>query len=136
MGRSDSGSASGVDGSDEHPVHDHGPQEVEQHPETRLRGALTATYGYFRRNHQLLANVYRDAELPAVASNMAGWVEMLAALAVVLNIGWTGGNARIRAAALGHSLDFNAWRSLALTQGLSDAEAVDTMTRFVKAVAD
>lgn len=103
-------------------------------PEMRLRTALTTMYGYYRRNHQLLANNYRDAELPAVATRMAGWAEMLAASVAVLGLGWAGGNSRIRAAALGHSLDFSAWQSLTRTQGLSDAEAVDAMIAFVKAV--
>ena len=103
-------------------------------PEKRLRAALTATYGYYRRNHGLLANAYRDAELPAVAARMAGWAEMLAALAAVLDIGWNPGNAKMRTAALGHALDFSTWRSLAQTQGLSDAEAVDAMIAFVKTV--
>jgi AcrR family transcriptional regulator len=104
-------------------------------PESRLRAALTSMYGYYRRNHQLLANSYRDAELPAVAARMVGWAEMLTASVAVLDAGWTGGDARIRSAALGHSLDFGTWRSLAQTQGLSDAEAIDVMIAFVKSVA-
>lgn len=103
-------------------------------PETRLRAALTTTYGYYRRNHQLLANAYRDAELPAVAARLAQSAEVQAVAVAVLDAGWSGGDARIRVAALGHSLDFSAWQSLTRTQGLSDAEAVDAMIAFVKAV--
>jgi AcrR family transcriptional regulator len=104
-------------------------------PEKRLRAALTATYGYYRRNQQLLTNLRRDAELPAVAARLARSAEMQVVSVGVLDVGWTEGDARIRAAALGHSLDFSAWQSLTRTQGLSDAEAVDAMIAFVKAVA-
>lgn len=104
-------------------------------PESRLRAALTTTYGYYRRNQQLLTNVYRDAEMPAVATRLAQSAEMQIVSVAILDAGWTGGDARIRAAALGHSLDFNAWQSLTRTQGLSDAEAIDVMIALVKSVS-
>lgn len=104
-------------------------------PESRLRAALTTTYGYYRRNQQLLTNVYRDAEMPAVATRLAQSAEMQIVSVAILDAGWTGGDARIRATALGHSLDFNAWQSLTRTQGLSDAEAIDVMIALVKSVS-
>ncbi len=103
-------------------------------PELRLRTALTTTYGYYRRNHQLLANLFRDAELPAVATRLARNAEAQVVSVAVLDVGWNGGNSRLRAAALGHSLDFGAWQSLTGKQGLSDAEAVEAMIAFVIAV--
>ncbi len=104
-------------------------------PEMRARTALTAAYGYYRRNHQLLANLYRDAEMPAVAAGLARRAEMLTASVRVLEVGWTGGSDRIHAAMLGHTLDFGTWQSLTQTQGLSDAEAIDAMIGLVKSVA-
>ena len=96
-------------------------------------GGLTTTYGDYRRNHQLLTNVFRDAELPGVATRLAHSAQIQ--VVSVLDVGWTGSDARIRAAALGHSLDFSARQSLTRIQGLSDAEAGDAMIAFVKAVA-
>jgi AcrR family transcriptional regulator len=100
-------------------------------PETRLRTALTDAYGYYHRNHQLLANLYRDAELPPVAAGLARRAQLLAACVDVLDAGW--GNAdRVRTAALGHALDFGTWQSLTQTQGLTDDEAIEAMLSFVK----
>ena len=104
-------------------------------PETRLRAALTSTYGYYRRNHQLLTNVYRDAELPAVATRLAHSAKLQAVSVAVLNAGWIGAKDRMRAAVIGHALDYSTWQSLAQTQGLSDAEAIEAMTVLVKVVA-
>jgi AcrR family transcriptional regulator len=104
-------------------------------PQIRLRTALTAIYGYCRRNHQLLANLYRDAELPAVAAGLARRAALLAMCVKVLDVGWSGAD-RMRGAALGHALDFGTWQSLTQTQGLSDDEAIDAMVRFVKIAAE
>lgn len=104
-------------------------------PEPRLRVALTTTYGYYRRNHQLLANAYRDAELPAVATRMAQNAAMQVVTVSILAAGWTGADDRMRAALIGHALDFSTWQSLAQTQGLSDAEAIDAMIGLVKAAS-
>jgi AcrR family transcriptional regulator len=104
-------------------------------PEIRLRTALTAVYGYCRRNHQLLANLYRDAELPPVAAGLARRAQLLAKCIEVLDVGW-GGADRLRRAALGHALDFGTWQSLTQTQGLSDDEAIDAMIRFVRMAAE
>ena len=37
-------------------------------------------------------------------------------------------------AAIGHALEFETWRSLVRRQGLSQAQAVDVMLRFVASV--
>jgi AcrR family transcriptional regulator len=103
-------------------------------PETRLRTALGAVYGYCRRNHQLLANLYRDAELPPVTAGLARRAALLAKCVEILEVGWNGSH-RMTAAALGHALDFRTWESLTRTQGLSDDEAIEVMIRFVKVTA-
>jgi AcrR family transcriptional regulator len=104
-------------------------------PETRLRTALATVYGYCRRNHQLLANLYRDAELPPVAAGLARRAQLLAKCVDVLAVGWGQVN-QMRVAALGHALDFGTWQSLTQTQRLSDDDAIDAMVRFVKVAAD
>jgi AcrR family transcriptional regulator len=105
-------------------------------PETRLRVALGELYAYHRRNHQLLANLYRDAHIAAVAAGLARRAAMLARGAAVLEIGWTTAGVKathLTAAVLAHALDFGAWQSL--TRQLSDAEAIDVMVQLVKSVA-
>jgi hypothetical protein len=39
------------------------------------------------------------------------------------------------AAAIGHALRFDTWRSLAHVEGLDDAEAADLMVAFARAAA-
>lgn len=103
-------------------------------PEARLRAALTATYQYYRRNQRLLANIHRDAELPAVAKRLAHNDEMLRVSVAVLCAGWSGADDRMLVAVIGHALDFSTWQSLAQTRGLSDAEATAAMTVLVKGI--
>jgi AcrR family transcriptional regulator len=107
-------------------------------PEIRLRTALQELYGYCRRNHQLLANLYRDAELPPVAAGLARRAAMLAHGATLLVEGW--GNPalppnRFVSVAVSHAMQFSTWQSLTQTGGLSDSEAIEAMVRFVRSVA-
>ena len=103
-------------------------------PRDRLQTALAQLYGYYRRNQQLLSNLYRDAELPVVAAALTRRAGMLQQAVAILAKGWpapTSGNERLRRAAIGHALDFSSWLSLAGTQGLSDEEAIEAMIGFV-----
>ena len=106
-------------------------------PEGRLRTALTQLYGYYRRKHQLLTNLYRDAELPVVAAALTRRRKVLAKGAAVLAAGWAKADekpAPLLVAAIGHALDFATWRSLTGSQGLSDEETVKIMVVLVQAV--
>lgn len=106
-------------------------------PDIRLRTALMALYGYYGRRRELLANLYRDAEMPVVVAALSRRREVLAKGVAVLVEGWVGANgktARFVAAVIGHALDFTTWQSLVETQGLSEAEAVETMLGFVDSV--
>jgi len=106
-------------------------------PEARLRTALTDLYGYHRRNTRLLANLYRDAAVPPVAAGLARRAQLLARAATVLMVGWHAkGAAHMMRAAFGHALDFGSWQSLAETQQLTDAEAIEMMVGLIKAVAE
>src|SRR5919107_6056420 len=50
-------------------------------PSERLRAALLAFYGYYRRGEDMLAHVHRDLpELPALAAVMAPWDAFLGAV--------------------------------------------------------
>jgi AcrR family transcriptional regulator len=103
-------------------------------PRARLATALHELYGYYRRNRQLLANLYRDAELPVVADALTRRASLLQQAVAILAEGWPADPAtedRLRRAAIGHALDFFAWLSLTETEGLTDEEAIDLMTGLV-----
>jgi len=107
-------------------------------PAERLRAALVAFYGFYRRGENMIANAERDAVgLPALAVLMAPRDAMLAVLREDLLAAWAvGDRARTRlAAAIAHALRFDTWRSLARVEGLEDAEAAELMVDLARAAA-
>jgi len=107
-------------------------------PAERLRAALVAFYGFYRRGENMIANAERDAVgLPALAVLMAPRDAILAAVREDLLAAWAvGDRARTRlAAAIAHALRFDTWRSLARLEGLEDAEAADLMVDLARAAA-
>lgn len=108
-----------------------------EEPEEQLRTALDAVYAYYERVEAELAPVRRDFELvPAMAERAAAWAADWAALRDGLTRRWglRGARRRRLAAAIGHALDFEAWRSLFRRQGLERAQAVELMVRLAAAV--
>jgi AcrR family transcriptional regulator len=105
-------------------------------PAARLRAALLAFYRYYRRGEKMLAKVHRDAaELPALAAELAPFERLVGAVREDLQARWEGGEGggeRV-AAALGHALRFETWRSLARDERLSDAGAAELMVKLVRA---
>ena len=107
-------------------------------PAERLRAALVAFYGFYRRGENMIANAERDAVgLPALAVVMAPRDAMLAGVREDLLAAWAvGDRARTRlAAAIAHALRFDTWRSLARVEGLEDAEAAELMVDLARAAA-
>ena len=107
-------------------------------PAARLRAALVAFYAYYRRGEDMIANVRRDApQIPALAAVIAPWGEFVRAVRDELLQGWGArGRARARlAAAIGHALHFDTWRSLARGEGLADADAAELMVGLATAAA-
>jgi len=105
-------------------------------PAERLRAALVAFYGFYRRGENMIANAERDAVgLPALAVLMAPRDAILAAVREDLLAAWAvGDRARTRlAAAIAHALRFDTWRSLARVEGLEDAEAAELMVDLARA---
>ena len=105
-------------------------------PAERLRAALVAFYGFYRRGESMIANAERDAVgLPALAVLMAPRDAILAAVREDLLAAWAiGDRARTRlAAAIAHALRFDTWRSLARVEGLEDAEAAELMVDLARA---
>jgi AcrR family transcriptional regulator len=104
-------------------------------PEERLRTALDAMYGFYRDGEGMLVNLFRDEPhveslrqmLPAVRDHLDAVADLL------VKGRPERGRPRARvAAAIGHALDFAAWRSLAL-RGLDDTEIADLMIALVRA---
>jgi AcrR family transcriptional regulator len=107
-------------------------------PAERLRAALVAFYGFYRRGEGMIAKAERDAaELPALAAVMAPRDRFVAAVREDLVAAWPAlDRARARlAAAIAHALRFDTWRSLARAEGLEDAEAADLMVDLARAAA-
>jgi AcrR family transcriptional regulator len=107
-------------------------------PAERLRAALVAFYGFYRRGESMIAKAERDAaDLPALAAVMAPRDRFIAAVREDLVTAWPAQDrARARlAAAIAHALRFDTWRSLARAEGLEDAEAADLIVDLARAAA-
>ena len=105
-------------------------------PDERLACALEELYGSYRSTQRMMENLVRDQALvPSVKRQFGSYYDYLAAAREVLMAGRTArGRARKRvAAAIGHSLAFTTWSSLAREQGLDDSQAADLMCRLVAA---
>jgi AcrR family transcriptional regulator len=100
-------------------------------PEERLAVALTELYAFYGRVEQMLANLFRDEDLPVVKRPFSGFHGYLAAARDVLLVGRKP-DARV-AAAIGHAISFHTWRSLVREQSVDGAVAVELATGFVSA---
>jgi AcrR family transcriptional regulator len=108
-------------------------------PRARLRAALLAFYDYYRRGEPHFTKARRDAaELPALAAVLAPFDRFLEVVREDLLARWpVSDDVRARlAAAIGHALRLEAWRSLAHGEGLADAEVAELMVDFARAAAE
>jgi AcrR family transcriptional regulator len=108
-------------------------------PASRLRAALLAFYSYYRRGEDMIAQVQRDApRMPALAATLAPRAAIVSGMRDGLLEGWGArGKTRTRlAAAIGHALRFDTWRSLARTESLGDAEAADLMVALAESIGE
>jgi AcrR family transcriptional regulator len=104
-------------------------------PDERMRVALPALYRFYRDGEGMIHNLIRDE--PHVETLQRLLPPMRAQLAAIGDLLLKGrperGRRRVRvAAALGHAVDFDAWRSLA-RRGLADDEIVELMVALVRA---
>lgn len=103
-------------------------------PVDRLRTGLGELYAFYRRHTVLLGRgVDESPTHPILAEVMAPFVATVARIGDVLAEGWeheAGGPSLVRAA-IHHAVSFTTWRSLALEQGLDDADAVALMASLV-----
>ena len=103
-------------------------------PIGRLRSGLTSAYAYYRHNEQPMAAIIRDSEVMPAGGTFFQFADRLRD---VMAAAWTAkGKRQARIlAACGHAADFQAWRSMARKQGLSDADVIDAMVALVRAAA-
>jgi AcrR family transcriptional regulator len=116
-----------------HPLPDLESLATIEDPERRLRRAIGDLYLWYESVEADLAIFIRDASVvpanaAAVDAMTAGFGPLTDALAR--------GRPRRKSvrAVIGHALEFETWRSLVRRQGLSRAQAVETMTRLVSSV--
>lgn len=126
-------------GFDADPLPDPANWEEIAEPEARLRAALSALYGYYRRNESLWTNVLRDAQVmpPEIVSQVYELIEPFFTLSArgreILAGGWRPRNRRdLLLAALGIALDFQIWRAL-VGQKLDDEQIIAFMIGIVRA---
>jgi AcrR family transcriptional regulator len=121
------------------PAPDLGRWQDVRDPDERLGSALAELYAYYRRTERMRENLLRDEEtMPILKRLLGGYHAYLAEAARVLmgGRGVRGAAARRVRAAVGHSLAFATWHSLAREQGLDDAQAAELMCRLVAAAAE
>jgi AcrR family transcriptional regulator len=100
-------------------------------PPRRLRRSLGEMYAWYESVEAELAPLVRDAAV-VPAEIIGRRTTHLANLADTVAPGWP--RRRAVRAAIGHAHEFETWRSLVRSQGLSRAQAVDAMARFVSSV--
>lgn len=107
-------------------------------PDERLQAALRQLYSHYRRTERMMDNVLRDeATMPIITQMLGSYRAYLAAAreTLIRGRGARGGARRRLLAAIGHSLAFPTWRSLAREQGLEDDQGAELMCRLVDAAA-
>jgi AcrR family transcriptional regulator len=117
-----------------HPRPDPRPWTEIADPIERLRVALTQIYASFRESEQMLANVYRDApRVAAIQSVLATYAPYWTRVSTILLDGWqpAADQQPLLAAAVGHALEFQTWRTLVRQHGLTDMEVVELMVCLV-----
>lgn len=104
-------------------------------PTVRLPEALDELYAYYRANTRLLGNFTRDMALMGEIGGAEAFIDRMTELFSALAEGWPDDAAtqRLRMAAIGHAMSYEAWRSLT-DKGLSDLEAREFMVRLVTTV--
>jgi len=109
-----------------------------EEPAERLRAALLTFYEYYRGAEHMMVNATRDLpQLPALAAVLKPRQEYIGKVREDLVERW-GGAAASRpglAAAIGHALRFDTWRSLARSEGLADREAAELMVNLARSAA-
>ena len=106
-------------------------------PGRRLLAALCELYPYYRRNRNVFADIPNFSGVVGLEMLWAALAQQKDWQRGVLAEGWEVSESRREwlMAALGHALDFWAWRSLTEGQDLDDEKAAILMTEMVTGIA-
>ena len=106
-------------------------------PRRRLLAALCELYPYYRRNRSVFADIPNFSGVVGLEMLWAALAQQRDWQLGVLAEGWGVPEERRESlrAALGHAIDFWAWRSLTEGQGLDDEKAALLMTEMVQGMA-
>ncbi len=111
-----------------HPFPDPGGWEAIGDPRRRLRRALRDLYAWYEAVESDWALIRRDEHL--YPSFGLAWESRMRSIAA--SLAGPFGRRKPVAAAVGHALEFETWRSLVRRRGLSNAEAVELMVALVE----
>jgi AcrR family transcriptional regulator len=100
-----------------------------QDPAQRLRLGLKETWGYYATVEEMMTRVYAEVRDAPV---MAPWHDHWAKSAEVILAAWParGRKKVLLKAAIALALDYETWRTLVGSQGLSVDQAIDLMVRL------
>src|SRR5262249_48852041 len=105
-------------------------------PEARLRQGLGELYDYYSRHEMRIWNILRDLEdMPELRPFARHRIAHRDRVRDVLAAAWPnrGERQKLLIAALGHAVDFFAWRALR-RQGLTNEDAVQLMASLIQAI--
>ncbi len=104
----------------------------------RVRAALAALYGYYRRTQRMWAAAHRDeAEVRALRQPMKKFHDYLGTIAADLAAGIAAGGKQREMAGLTlhHAVRFETWRSLS-SQGTTDRTIADLVVAWLSGLGD
>jgi AcrR family transcriptional regulator len=100
-----------------------------------LSDGLDQLYRWYEQSEDMLANIFRDAELvDAVPMAMEPMLEYLAEARRVLAGGWP--RRKAVSAGIAHAVDFRTWRSLVRDGGLKRDQAIELVGAMVERAAN
>ena len=105
-------------------------------PAARLERALDDMYSYYRRNSSVLRSVLRDLGMMIQVGGVEPFLERMGALFGALAAGWPGDgrSQHLRAAAIGHAMAYDTWRSFA-DNDVADADILALMVQMVTTIS-
>jgi AcrR family transcriptional regulator len=105
-------------------------------PESRFRTGLADLYGFYARTERMTANILRDlTDVPALEEATRPFMEAIRWYQAVLSEPWQPSpeTEDLLQAAVAHAIWFDTWRSLVRHHGMPTEDAIELMTRMVRA---
>jgi AcrR family transcriptional regulator len=102
-------------------------------PELRLRSGLHATYAYHQQTERVIGHLIQGMPFkPVICDALEEYAAHWRRVQQILSVGWEGGDPALIAAAVGHSLSFKTWHTLARDLRLDNAQAIEMMVGMVR----